>query len=324
LGSSVAAAVLVFFCSGDLFSGFDFIPLRRRTREREEVVDMDAVAWRMVANSVPAVASSSSGARAAAVASQQQQRSSSAAAATVVSSNVSIVKRQFLAGSCSSSSSYRYNAVAAAVRERMTSTGSIDETAKRATVVMKTEGAAVGYASALAELAQGKDALETVNKDVERLADLLNNEELYDFLISPVVEDEKKKSILKTLAEDAGFTTDTLSFLYLLVDKKRMLLIKDITKEFETIFNESTDTQLATVTSAVKIEQSQLSLIAKKIQSMSQAKNVRIKNVVDPSLIAGFLVKFGKDGSRFIDMSVKGQLDKLASQFATAENTGVF
>jgi F-type H+-transporting ATPase subunit delta len=285
---------------------------------------MDAVAWRMVANSVPAVASSSSGARSVAVASQQQQRSSSAAATTVVSSNVSIVKRQFLAGSCSSSPSYRYNAVAAAVRERMTSTGSTDETARRATVVMKTEGAAVGYASALAELAQGKDALETVNKDVERLADLLNNEELYDFLISPVVEDEKKKSILKTLAEDAGFTTDTLSFLYLLVDKKRMLLIKDITKEFETIFNESTDTQLATVTSAVKIEQSQLSLIAKKIQSMSQAKNVRIKNVVDPSLIAGFLVKFGKDGSRFIDMSVKGQLDKLATQFATAENTGVF
>jgi F0F1-type ATP synthase delta subunit len=29
-----------------------------------------------------------------------------------------------------------------------------------------------------------------------------------------------------------------LSFLYLLVDKKRMLLIKDITREFKTIFNE--------------------------------------------------------------------------------------
>jgi F0F1-type ATP synthase delta subunit len=39
------------------------------------------------------------------------------------------------------------------------------------------------------------------------------------------------------------------------------------------------DPQLATVTSAVKIEQSQLSLIAKKMQSMSQAKNVRIKNM---------------------------------------------
>ncbi|CAK9223768.1 unnamed protein product [Sphagnum jensenii] len=282
-----------------------------------------AIAWRAVANSVPVVAASnsSSGARAA---QQQQQRS---ATIVVSSSNVSSVapgKRQFLTGSCcGSSSSYRHNAVAAAVRERLTKTGA--RPARRATVVMKTEGAAVGYASALADLARGKEALEAVNKDVERLAELLNNnEELYEFLVSPVVEDEKKKSILKTLAKDAGFTTDTLSFLFLLVDKKRLGLIKDITTEFETIFNEFTDTQLATVTSAVKIEKSQLSLIAKKIQSMSQAKNVRIKNVVDPSLIAGFLVKFGKDGSRFIDMSVKGQLDKLASQFESAENSGVF
>jgi F0F1-type ATP synthase delta subunit len=37
-----------------------------------------------------------------------------------------------------------------------------------------------------------------------------------------------------TPAIDRVITTDTLSFLYLLVDKKRMLLIKDITKEFET------------------------------------------------------------------------------------------
>jgi F0F1-type ATP synthase delta subunit len=41
-----------------------------------------------------------------------------------------------------------------------------------------------------------------------------------------------------TPAIDRIVTTDTLSFLCLLVDKKRMLLIKDITKEFETIFNE--------------------------------------------------------------------------------------
>jgi F-type H+-transporting ATPase subunit delta len=69
----------------------------------------------------------------------------------------------------------------------------------------------------------------------------------------------------------------------------------------------------------VKIEKPQLALIAKKIQSMSGAKNVRIKNIVDESLIAGFIVQYGKDGSRYIDMSVKGQLDRLASQFAAAE-----
>lgn len=232
-------------------------------------------------------------------------------------SNVSIARRQFYAGS----SSCRHNAVAANVAGEICSLG---KSSRRARVVMRTETAATGYAQALAELAQGKNALEAVNKDVEKLTELLNNNELYEFLVSPVVEDDKKKSILKAIAEDADFRPDiTLSFLFLLVDKKRLPIIKDINKEFQIIFYESTDTQVATVTSAVKIEQPQLVLIAKKIQILSGAKNVRIKNVVDPSLIAGFLVKYGKDGSRFIDMSVKGQLDRLASQFESAEKSGV-
>jgi F-type H+-transporting ATPase subunit delta len=232
-------------------------------------------------------------------------------------SNVSIARRQFYAGS----SSCRHNAVAANVVGEICSLG---KSSRRARVVMRTETAATGYAQALAELAQGKNALEAVNKDVEKLTELLNNNELYEFLVSPVVEDDKKKSILKAIAEDADFRPDiTLSFLFLLVDKKRLPIIKDINKEFQIIFYESTDTQVATVTSAVKIEQPQLVLIAKKIQILSGAKNVRIKNVVDPSLIAGFLVKYGKDGSRFIDMSVKGQLDRLASQFESAEKSGV-
>ena len=46
----------------------------------------------------------------------------------------------------------------------------------------------------------------------------------------------------------------------------------------------------------------------------SGAKNIKLKPEVDDSLIGGFVVQFGKDGSGYIDMSVKGQLDRLASQ----------
>jgi F-type H+-transporting ATPase subunit delta len=184
---------------------------------------------------------------------------------------------------------------------------------------MKTDSAAGGYAAALAELSQSNNDLEKIYQDMEGLGELLNNKELYEFLVSPVIDGDKKKSILKTLAEDAEFSGVTVSFLNLLVDKKRIELIKEVVKEFETIYNDLTDTQVANVMSAVKIEKPQLALIAKKIQSLCGAKNVRIKNIVDPSLIAGFIVQYGKDGSRFIDMSVKGQLDRLASQFQAAE-----
>jgi F-type H+-transporting ATPase subunit delta len=125
----------------------------------------------------------------------------------------------------------------------------------------------------------------------EGVEELLNNKELYKFLVSPVIDGDKKKTILKMLAEDAQFSNVTLSFLNLLVDKRRTELINKVVEEFKEIYNEITDTEVANVISAVKIEKPQLALIAKKIQSMSGAKNVRIKNIVDESLIAGFIVQ---------------------------------
>lgn len=237
-----------------------------------------------------------------------------AAAGSVSGSRVAQVKMGFVAGSGSS-----LRGSGALVAKVAKSVSVPSSGARRGVVVMKGESAAGGYAAALAELSQTNNDLEKINQDIEGLGELLNNKELYDFLVSPVIDGDKKKSILKTLAEDAKFSDVTVSFLNLLVDKKRIEIIKDVVKEFEAIYNDITDTQVANVMSAVKIEKPQLALIAKKIQSLCGAKNVRIKNIVDPSLIAGFIVQYGKDGSRYIDMSVKGQLDRLASQFQAAE-----
>lgn len=194
----------------------------------------------------------------------------------------------------------------------------------RGIVTMRSDTAAGGYATALAELAESTGCLEAIHKDIENFGEILKNPEILEFLVSPVVREEKKKAILKTLADDAKFNSFTLNFFYVLIDKKRFGLILDVVKEFSTIYYDLTDTQVATVASAVKIEKAQLALIAKKIQTLSGARNVRIKNVIDPSLIAGFVVKYGKDGSCYVDMSVKGQLERLAQQFEYAERVGVF
>ncbi len=67
--------------------------------------------------------------------------------------------------------------------------------------------------------------------------------------------------------------------------------------------------QVATLRSAVKLEQEQQFLIAKKLQELTGSKNIKLKPVIDESLIAGFTVSYG---SAQIDMSVKGQLDFLS------------
>ena len=119
----------------------------------------------------------------------------------------------------------------------------------------------------------------------------------------------------------------------LLVDKKRMNQLSAIIEEFETLFCEATDTQVAAVTSAVKLENEQQFMIAKKLQEMTGAKNIKLKPEVDESLLGGFVVQYGKDGSGFIDMSVKGQvgLSHFASCFLVDQlanfiqkNVGIF
>merc|ERR1712205_110499 len=125
----------------------------------------------------------------------------------------------------------------------------------------------------------------------------------------------KRRRILAKLGKEAGFHAFTGNFLNLLVDKRRENQIEAIIAEFETLFCEATDTQVATVTSAVKLENEQQFMIAKKLQGMTGAKNIKLKPEVDESLLGGFVVQYGKDGSGFIDMSVRGQVDKLASVF---------
>ena len=116
-----------------------------------------------------------------------------------------------------------------------------------------------------------------------------------------------------------GFSALFVSFLGLLVDKRRTGLTSQILAEFEAIYCNLTDTQVATVASAVKLENEQQFAIAKKLQAMTGAKNIKLKPVIDASLLGGFVVKYGKDGSASIDLSVKGQMDTIAASLVAAK-----
>ncbi len=77
--------------------------------------------------------------------------------------------------------------------------------------------------------------------------------------------------------------------------------------------------QVATLRSAVKLEQEQQFLIAKKLQELTGSKNIKLKPIIDESLIAGFTVSYG---SAQIDMSVKGQLEMITNELE-GKNVGM-
>ena len=66
----------------------------------------------------------------------------------------------------------------------------------------------------------------------------------------------------------------------------------------------------------MKLEQEQHFLIAKKLQELTGSKNIKLKPVIDESLIAGFIVEYG---SSQIDLSVKGQLDRITQELTAGQ-----
>lgn len=67
------------------------------------------------------------------------------------------------------------------------------------------------------------------------------------------------------------------------------------------------------MSSVVRLESQDLAQIAQAVQKLTGAKNVRIKTVIDPSLVAGFTVRYGEGGSKLLDLSVKKQLEEIAA-----------
>ncbi|KAJ0625386.1 putative ATPase, OSCP/delta subunit, F1F0 ATP synthase OSCP/delta subunit domain superfamily [Helianthus annuus] len=64
----------------------------------------------------------------------------------------------------------------------------------------------------------------------------------------------------------------------------------------------------------VTASEQHLAQIAKQVQKLTGAKNVRVKTVIDESLVVGFTIRYGNSGSKLIDMSVKKQLEEIATQ----------
>jgi F-type H+-transporting ATPase subunit delta len=170
------------------------------------------------------------------------------------------------------------------------------------------------------KVAEEKGKLEAVHADVDSVAALVkDNQKLRELLYNPVVEGAKKKAVIAKITKEAGFQKYTSNFLNILVEKDRLGLLGEICESFEEQYCELTDTQVATLRSAVKLEQEQQFLIAKKLQELTNSKNIKLKPVIDPSLIAGFVVEYG---SSQIDLSIRGQIEKVAEeltkQMATA------
>lgn len=167
------------------------------------------------------------------------------------------------------------------------------------------------YAKSLLDLSVEKGQLEEVNKDMMMFSDLVNeNRDLLLMLKSPIITHDKKLSILKKLFE--GQVNDlTLSIFQILTKKHREAYLPQIAAEFHHQYNLHQGIEEATVTTTFPLSDNLRSEFEKAVAQISN-KGVELTEVVDESLIGGFVLKIG---DRQIDDSVSSKLKALRVEF---------
>jgi len=78
----------------------------------------------------------------------------------------------------------------------------------------------------------------------------------------------------------------------LLFENKRFEILRAIASEYNSQFDEMNGIEVATVTTAVPLDDEMKSKVMMKILTFSN-KKVNIVNIVDPSIIGGFILRIG-------------------------------
>ncbi len=163
------------------------------------------------------------------------------------------------------------------------------------------------YAEAFTEHALELGVYEKVIEDAELIFNTLNgSRELRNFLSSPVLKDAKKEELLFAVFGDK-ISDVTLQFLNFVVDKGRIEMLAEIMQRFLEIRDEKENITDVTLKSVFTLDEAQALKVKKKMEEFT-GKKVRFHNIVDESIIGGYMAQI-KD--TVLDASVKRQLERL-------------
>jgi F-type H+-transporting ATPase subunit delta len=173
-----------------------------------------------------------------------------------------------------------------------------------------TGAVSIRYAKALFNLAVEKNLLEQVHTDLHDFAELLQQFGLLRAIFySPEAERSAQEQLLNELLTDK--TPEIfLNFLKLLVQKNRQSIFKTIVQEFDRLYNHSKNQVVATVWTAVPMDEDIRSNVVHSLKKSLHA-DILLNAQVDEKLLGGMVVEAG---GNLIDFSLKRKLEELKKQ----------
>jgi F-type H+-transporting ATPase subunit delta len=169
------------------------------------------------------------------------------------------------------------------------------------------------YAQALLGAAGSVDAAEGIRGELEQFQQMTRDvPDLAKMTVNPSVPIEVKERILGVLAQEAEFAPLTTRFLTALLTRHRLGHLDEILIGIRDLLNRERGVVIAEVKSAQPLSSAESEHLTE-VLAARLGKDVELDLDVDPSLLAGFVVRIG---SNYYDASVKGQLDRLTADLA--------
>jgi F-type H+-transporting ATPase subunit delta len=169
-------------------------------------------------------------------------------------------------------------------------------------------GLAGRYAEALFELADERHALDAVAGDLRELrAMLAASGDLLRLVRSPVLTRADQGKAMEAIAENAKLSKLTADFIAVVARNRRLFAVPAMIDAYLAKLAERRGEVTAEVTAAQPLSEAQQNALIDQLRHVVGSR-VAIDVRVDPSLLGGMVVKIG---SRMVDGSLKGQLQRL-------------
>ncbi len=179
---------------------------------------------------------------------------------------------------------------------------------------MASTRAAIRYSKAVLDLANSNGKGEVVLGDMRDIvATLSESKDLRLLLQSPVVKGADKKTILNEIFKDSD--THTNGLLDILVTNKRTNLLGLVAESYIDLYNRQQGIQTAKVISAVPLNKALEDKVLAKVKELTGSNDVAIDNIVDESIIGGFILRVG---DLQYNASIANQLGKLKREFSNS------
>ncbi len=171
------------------------------------------------------------------------------------------------------------------------------------------------YARALFEAGQDEGKLDEVHAQLQQLRDAFANApDLAGLLENPEIESRVKAQVLTDVAQGADELV--INFLRLIAEKGRAAELADIVDELDALVAAEQRILDVELTTATELSDEEFGRILGRIETAS-GRTVQAERKVDPNLIGGIVLQAG---SMRLDASVRGRLERLRHELATARS----